>query len=105
MKSLWQFLHIYCVALTVGSSLAPARIVKGGFVGYALGLCVGLAVGVGCAWAMWNAGEVIGARIRRLSESVHERYFWLLYIGAMFWIALSGFIGFWASRGLLRLVL
>jgi len=104
MRSLWQFLHLMCVAITVGSSLAPAKIARTGLGGHVLAVFVGLAVGGGCAWAMWTAGGIIVNRIRRLPESSHEGYFRTLYFAAMFWIVFSSFAGFWASFGLLRLL-
>lgn len=102
--TLWQLLTLICVAAPVGGSLASVRIAKAGFRGYALAITLGLVVGACCALAMWVAGNAVGARIRRLSAALHERYFRILYLGATFWVIVAGFLGGWLSAVLLRLV-
>lgn len=103
--SLWHLLHAVCVAIAVGSSMVPARIANAGVAGYLLAVTIGLAVGVSCAWTMWTVGNVIGNRIRALPDAVHEKYFRLLYLGAMFWILLTGLFGHVAAFLILRLAL
>ena len=71
--------------------------------GYLLAVTIGLAVGLSCAWTMWTVGNVIGNRIRALPDAVHEKYFRLLYLGATFWILLTGVFGNVASFLILRL--
>ena len=105
IMTLWHLMEALCVSMPVGASLAAARVAKTGFAGYVLCVLVGLTVGTCCGWAMYSSGKLMYLRIRQRSESVRERYFRLLYVGAMIWIVGSGFIGFWASRGILRLVL
>ena len=103
MRSLWQLLTLICIAAAVGGSLASAGTAKAGFGGYAVAITVGLAVGAISAWAMSTVGDAVRARIRRLLESRHERYFRALYFGAMFWVIIAGFLG-GLSSVLLRLV-
>ncbi len=103
--SLWHLLHLVCVAMAVGSSMVPARIANARVAGYLLAVTIGLAVGVSCAWTMWTVGNVIGNRIRALPDVVHEKYFRLLYLGAIFWILLTGLFGNVASFLILRLAL
>lgn len=91
MRSLWQFLHLMCVALTLGASMGSPEVAKAGFRGYAVATAVGLGVGVGCAWIMWNAGRIAFARIRSLPGSMRERYFRRVYIGAILWVILVAF--------------
>lgn len=105
MMSLWHLLHAVCVAIAVGSSVVPAGIANAGLAGCALAVTVGLAVGLCCALTMWTAGKVIGIRIRTLPNAVHEKYFRLLYLGAMFWILLTGLFGHVAAFLILRLAL
>jgi hypothetical protein len=100
--ALWDLLEAMCFAMSIGGSLASAKVANVGFRDYALVALIGVAVGTACAWAMWAAGKTASIRIRRLSPSVHERYFRALYFAAMLWIVFSGILGFGVSSALLR---
>jgi hypothetical protein len=103
MRTLWQLLILICLTIPIGGALASARLAKVGFGGYALAITIGLALGVCCAWTMWTVGKTVGDHIRRKSESLHERYFRVLYFAAMLWIVFALFLGDWVSSVILRL--
>ena len=104
MRSLWQFLHLMCVALTLGASMGSPEVARAGFRGYAVATAVGLGVGLGSAWMMWNAGRFAFARIRTLPEPSQERYFRRVYIGAIMWVITVAILGGMSSHALVRLL-
>ncbi|MGA9390536.1 MAG: hypothetical protein WBV69_08835 [Candidatus Sulfotelmatobacter sp.] len=104
MRSLWQLLHLVCIALTLGASMGSPEVARAGFRGYAVAIAVGLGVGLGGAWVMSNAGRIAFARIRSLPESSQERYFRRVYIGVIFWVITVAFLGGWGSHVLVRLL-
>jgi len=102
MRSLWQFLHLMCVALTVGASMGSAKALNVGLRGYTVAIAFGLGVGLGCAWMMWNAGRIAFAHIRSLPDSSHERNFRRVYIGAILWVITVALLGGMGAHALVR---
>jgi hypothetical protein len=103
MRSLWSLLIAVCCAMPIGGALSSAKSAKVAFGGYAFSIVIGLVLGLGCAWTMRKVGKNVGARLKRSVSSVQERYFRVLYFGAMAWIVFALFLGGWATSALLRL--
>ena len=103
--TLWRLLEAICLMMPATGAAVSARPAKEGFVGYALVIALGLALGVGCAWTMRTTGAVAVARISRQSASWQEQYFRALYLAAGLWIIASLVLGVWVSSVALRLIL
>jgi hypothetical protein len=101
--SLWELMHAVCVALAVAAADVPASVMKLGAGGHVLATALGLLIGLGFAWVMWNSGRFLGARIRRLPRSLHEGRFRLMYFGAFVWMALAGILSAVVSHFVLSL--
>ena len=109
MATLWQFLILMCIAFPLGSALASARHEKVGPGGYALAIAVGLAVGVCCGWVMYATHNIAVRKLLRRppSETSLAKQKWFIrvfYLAKFLWLALAGFLGFWLSSVLLRVV-
>jgi hypothetical protein len=106
--TLWQLLILICIAVPVGPALASAQHGRVGPGGYALAIAVGLAVGACCGWVMYATHETVGSKLQRLtsetSPAKQEWYFFGFYLAKFLWLALAGFLGFWLSSMLLRIV-
>ena len=106
--TLWQLLILTCIAVPVGPALASAQRGRYGPGGYTLAIAVGLAVGVCCGWIMYATHEPVGRKLQRLtSETSHAKQEWSFfgfYLVKILWMALAGFLGFWLSSVLLRIV-
>ena len=102
--TLWHLLLAMCLVMPATGAVVSARLANAGFVGYALVITLGLALGVGCAWTMRTAGAVAAARISRQSARWQERYFRALYLAAGLWIVVSLVLGVWVSSMALRLI-
>jgi hypothetical protein len=108
--ALWQLLVLICFSLPIGFSLAAAEYGKVGLRGYALASAVGLVVGGLCAWIMWVTHKIVVDTVRRSPDGKHspsqrEWFFRAFYVAKMLWTAIAGFIGFWLSSALIRLVI
>jgi hypothetical protein len=107
--ALWHVLVLICFAAPIGTSLASAQYARAGLGGYALAIAVGLAVAGGCGWTMWISHGTVGEYIERHSNpegSPPNRhwYFGAFYTAKLLWVAFAGFLGFWLSSVLLRIV-
>src|SRR5262245_3892967 len=107
--ALWQLLILICVALPLGSALASARSMNVEAGGYALTGAVGLAVGTCCGWIMWKTHRVVVDSMRRSPTlepnlAKQEWGFRAFYLAKVVWIGFAGFLGFWLSSALLRVV-
>jgi hypothetical protein len=102
--TLWHLLLAMCLVMPASGAVVSARLANAGFVGYALVITLGLALGVGCAWTMRTAGSVAAACISRQSAPWQERSFRALYLAAGLWIVVSLVLGVWVSSMALRLI-
>ncbi len=107
--ALWQLLILICIALPVGTSLASAQHAKVGPGGYASAIAVGLAVGACCALAMYATHKIVVSKLQRhlsseASLAKQEWYFRGFYLAKILWVGFAGFLGFWLSSALLRMV-
>jgi hypothetical protein len=106
--ALWHVLILICVALPIGSALASARYVNVAPGGYLLAAAVGLVVGACCGWVMWKTHWVVGSKVQRHFSHAplasQEWYFRAFYLAKLVWVGLAGFLGFWLSLALLRVV-
>ena len=92
-----------CLVMPISGALASAKFLRVGIWGYAFSVFVGLMLGLGCAWIMQKAGGLVYAHFKQSAVSVQERYFRLLYFGALLWIVFALFLGDWVASPLLRL--
>jgi len=104
MVSIWHILVGICFLGGVGGAALSAKLARLGFGGYAVAVIIGLAVGLSFAWVMWTAVRSIGMRSRSGSESkpLQSWYLAALYLAAVPWIFLAGFIGQSVSSAVLR---
>ena len=108
--TLWQLLILTCIAVPIGTSYASAQHGRYGFGGYTLAIGVGLAVGMCFGWVMYVAPKIVGEKLQRgapseTSLAKQEWFFRGFYLAKILWIALAGFLGFWLSSVLLRIVI
>lgn len=107
--TLWQLLILTCIAVPIGTAYASAQHGRYGLGGYTLAIAVGLAVGMCFAWVMYATHKIVGEKLQRRAPSEtslgkQEWYFRGFYLAKILWIALAGFLGFWLSSVLLRIV-
>jgi hypothetical protein len=103
--ALWHVLILMCFAAPIGTSLASAQYARVGPGGYALAIIIGLIVGGGCGWTVWITHRTVGDYIQRHSNAGGSLwYFRAFYSAKILWVAFAGFIGFWLSSVLLRIV-
>jgi hypothetical protein len=88
--------------MPISGALASAKSLGGGIRAYAFSVFVGLTLGFGCAWIMQKVGGLVYAQLKQSAVSVQERYFRLLYFGALLWIVFALFLGDWVTSPLLR---
>jgi hypothetical protein len=101
--ALWHVLILMCFAAPIGTSLVSAQYARVAPGGYALAIAIGLVVGGGCSWTMWITHRTVGDYIQRHSNHP-EGSFRAFYSAKILWIAFAGFLGFWLSSALLRIV-
>ncbi|MFL6438441.1 MAG: hypothetical protein ACJ71Q_12735 [Terriglobales bacterium] len=89
---LWTMLNLMCFLICILAAVGAAREARAGFLGYALAVGIGLAVGGTSTWAMWNAGERVGAAVQVGREARRELYFRVLDAVAVLWILIALFI-------------
>ena len=107
--ALWHVLILICVAAPIGTALASARYANVGPGGYALAIVVGGAVGACCGWTMWTTHKIVVTRMQRLPPSEtslarQDWYFRAFYFTKIVLVGFAGFLGFWVSLVLLRVV-
>ena len=100
--TLWSLLVALCFVMPLSGALASAKLLRVGLRGYAFSVLVGLLLGIGCAWIMQRVGSLFYARLKHCGVFSQERYFRLLYLGALVWIAFALFLGNWVTSPLLR---
>jgi len=88
--------------MPVSGALASAKLLRVGIRGFGFSVFVGLILGFGCAWTMQKVGRLVYAHLKESVVSVQERYFRLLYFGALVWIVFALFLGDWVTSALLR---
>jgi hypothetical protein len=101
--SLWDLLTVLCCEMPIVGAVESAKLARVGFGGYAVAVCVGLLLGLGCAYIMRRAGKTVATCLQGRSASMREPYFRALYFGAMVWIVFALFLGGWAASASLRL--
>ena len=74
-----------------------------------MAIVVGLAVAVCCGWVMYATHKVVGEKLHRCfpSETLVAKLEWSFrgfYVAKILWIFVAGFLGFWLSSMLLRIV-
>ena len=89
--------------MPLSGALASASLLRVGLGGYAFSVVIGLLLGFGCAGIMLKVGSLVHTRLKKSEVSVRERYFRLLYFGAMAWIVFALFLGLWVTSPLLHL--
>ena len=89
---LYTLLNLICFFGCIFAAVGAARDAKIGFVGYALAAAIGLALGGGSTWAMWNIGERVIAAVEVRPEARRELYLWVLYLAVVLWILIAMFI-------------
>ena len=107
--ALWHVLILICVGLPIGTSLSSARYANVGPGGYCLAFAVGLGVGACCGWTMWKTHKIVFNKFQGPPPSGTSlvKLDWFLrafYLAKMLWVGFAGFLGFWISSRLLRLV-
>jgi hypothetical protein len=100
--TLWSLLIAMCFVMPLSCTLASAKLLRVGLRGYAFSVFIGLLLGFGCAWIMHKVGSLVYARLKKSDVSVQERYFRMLYFGAMVWIVFALFLGAWVTSPLLH---
>lgn len=98
-------LTLICFLVCVFAAVGAARDSNTGFIGYALAVTIGLAMGVGSTWAFWTLGERLIGAVQRRPEARRELYLRLLYAAAVLWILSVAFIAVRVIPATLRLVL
>src|SRR5215472_5747959 len=102
--ALWHMLILVCFSAPVGASLASAQYAKAGFAGYVVSICVGLTVGLSCAWVMWRVHRFVASRVSPRPRDSHQEWlFGAFYFAKVLWIAFAGFLGFSLPSMLLRI--
>jgi hypothetical protein len=106
--TLWGLMMALCFTMRVALALETAARAKVGFGGYALALTIGVALGVGCAWAMWAVGKIIYTHLQRPHwehrEPLKEWLSRALYFAAILWILFAGILGAWVTSASLRII-
>lgn len=100
---LWTMLHTICFFGCIIAAVGAAREAKIGFIGYALAVAIGLAMGGGLTWVMWNTGERVIAAVEARSEARQELYFRMLYLAAVLWVLIAIFIADYVTSVAMRL--
>jgi uncharacterized membrane protein YbjE (DUF340 family) len=100
---LWDMLILAGATATFLSALEQAKRAKAGIGGYTLAVAIGLLLAACNVVAVHKAGEAVGGRIERLSESVQERCFGALHLAALLWIVFAMFLAGWVASTALRL--
>lgn len=104
MVTLWQLLILLCFVISVGSALAPARLVGGGFRSYALALGIGVGVGAFFSWTMLLTHKAVDEHLKQrtdMSVSASEWYTRAFYLLKIVWIGFAVFLGQRLSSSLL----
>ena len=70
---------------------------------------VGLVVEACCGWAMYATHRMVVSKLQgrppsEVSLAKQESYFRGLYLAKLLWVGFAGFLGFWLSSTLLRIV-
>ncbi len=102
IRSLWSLLTALCFVMPISGALASAKLLRVGIRAFGFSVFVGLTLGFGCAWTMQKVGGLVYAHLKQSVVSVQERYFRLLYFGALVWIVFALFLGDWVTSALLR---
>ena len=102
IMTLWDLLLAVCFVMPVSGAIAAAKLIRAGVVGYVLSVLIGLMLGLGCAWIAHKTGASVHNRVKQRDNSVQNRYFRLLYLGAMLWIVFALFLGLWITSPILR---
>lgn len=106
--ALWHVLILMCVALPIGTSLSAAQYANVEPGGYAVAIAVGFAVGACCGWTMWTTHKIVVSKLQRhlsgASLAKQEWYFRAFYLAKTMWAGFAGYLGFWLSLTLLRVV-
>ena len=87
--------------MPVSGALASAKLLRVGITGFGFSVFVGLILGFGCAWTMQKVGDLVHAHLNESAVPVRERYFRLLYFGALLWVVFALFAGDWVTSMLL----
>lgn len=108
--TLWQLLILTCIAVPIGTAYASAQQGRYGLGAYTLAIGVGSAVGMCFGWVMYAAHKIVSEKLQRGAPSEtslvkQEWFFRGFYLAKILWIALAGFLGFWLSSVLLRIVI
>jgi len=104
MLTLWTLLNAICFFIPVVAAIEEAKAARAGLGGYALAIAIGLALGGGCALAMWTVGRRVGSALQAYPEPRREWYFRVLYSAALLWILMVGFLANWTISAAMRLV-
>ena len=102
--TLWHLLLGMYLSVSVSAAISAAKIRAAGIGSYSLALVIGLTCGLLGAWTMNVAGYKTHTYLRSRPERLQERYYRLLYAGAIAWILMSGLIVGLGSSALLGMI-
>ena len=84
-------------------AVGAARDAKTGFLGYALAVVIGLALGGSSTWTMWTVGKRVAAVVRPYPEARQKLYSGVLMLAVMLWILIALFIADHVTSAAMRL--
>jgi uncharacterized membrane protein len=99
---LWMMLTIICFVMPIAGALGAAA--RSGVGGHIIASVVGTALGAIFAWSMSAAAGLAEVRLQGYPENVRERYFRLLYLGALSFSFIALFAGSSVTSMSLRLL-
>ena len=103
--TLWHVLMASYVSVNAGAAYANASKDEAGVAGHAIALAIGVGTGLCSALLVDNmAGKLLAQWARNHPEGVRERYYALIYVGAICGIPLSVFLASQAIAAAFRIL-
>ena len=102
---LWTLLLGICFLVAIAGAVNSAETVQASWIGYALAIIAGSAVGVCCVWALARVASKVQASASGVSSTrVRERYLGALYASTVLWMAFAAVTGGWLATVFIRLL-
>ena len=102
--TLIELLIVICFFIAVEAAYMSANYLKLGFLGHAIALVLGLAIGIGFAWSMWLATS----KIAKWTDSLPKPYRGICTVGFLIlmlaWIIVAGIVGDILPNAVLHLI-